>query len=119
MITITINVDGQEAQTVHMPPKSATPPGAMPAWINVPPFELTDRELDVVRMAAAGMQYKQIADSMGVAESTVRTHMHNAFARLGLQGGTMLVTWAWLTGLIDGEDVRRAWLQIAPHLVRA
>lgn len=45
---------------------------------------LTEREADVVRAAVAGLSNREIADQLGISESTVKTHLHHAFAKLHL-----------------------------------
>ena len=52
---------------------------------NVEPCPLSGRELDVLRKLAEGKVYKQIAHELGLSTSTVRTHLHNTYAKLGAQ----------------------------------
>jgi putative nucleotidyltransferase with HDIG domain len=49
----------------------------------VDPCPLSNRELDVLKQLAGGMVYKQIAQALGLSTSTVRTHLHNTYAKLG------------------------------------
>jgi putative nucleotidyltransferase with HDIG domain len=44
---------------------------------------LSKRELDVLKKLAGGQVYKQIAHELGLSTSTVRTHLHNTYAKLG------------------------------------
>jgi putative nucleotidyltransferase with HDIG domain len=46
------------------------------------PSPLTDRETAALRQLAAGKVYKDIANNLGVATSTVRTHLHSVYAKL-------------------------------------
>lgn len=46
------------------------------------PSPLSDRETAALRALAAGKVYKDIADELGVATSTVRTHLHSVYAKL-------------------------------------
>jgi putative nucleotidyltransferase with HDIG domain len=50
---------------------------------HVDPCPLSRRELDVLRKLAEGKVYKQIAGELGLSTSTVRTHLHNTYAKLG------------------------------------
>jgi putative nucleotidyltransferase with HDIG domain len=50
---------------------------------NVDPCPLSTREVDVLRRLAEGKVYKQIAQELGLSTSTVRTHLHNTYAKLG------------------------------------
>ncbi len=52
---------------------------------HVEPCPLSGRELDVLRLLAEGKVYKQIAHQLGLSTSTVRTHLHNTYAKLGAQ----------------------------------
>lgn len=49
----------------------------------VDPCPLSARELDVLKRLAEGKVYKQIAMELDVSTSTVRTHLHNTYAKLG------------------------------------
>jgi len=44
---------------------------------------MSKRELEVVRRLAQGMVYKQIASELGLSTSTIRTHLHNIYGKLG------------------------------------
>jgi len=47
------------------------------------PCPLSARELDVLRHLAEGMVYKQIAGEMQLSVSTIRTHLHNVYGKIG------------------------------------
>ncbi len=49
----------------------------------VDPCPMSAREIDVLRRLARGMVYKQIASELGLSTSTVRTHLHNVYGKLG------------------------------------
>jgi putative nucleotidyltransferase with HDIG domain len=49
----------------------------------VDPCPMSKRELEVVRRLARGMVYKQIAGELGLSTSTIRTHLHNIYGKLG------------------------------------
>src|SRR6476469_8068684 len=49
----------------------------------VEPCPLSVRELDVLKRLAQGMVYKQIAHELSLSTSTVRTHLHNIYGKLG------------------------------------
>ncbi len=49
----------------------------------VEPCPLSSREVDVLRRLARGMVYKQIASELGLSTSTIRTHLHNVYGKLG------------------------------------
>src|SRR3954466_4302837 len=47
------------------------------------PCPLSARELDVLRLLSEGMVYKQIAGEMHLSVSTIRTHLHNVYGKIG------------------------------------
>ncbi len=49
----------------------------------VEPCPLSGREMDVLRQLSEGKVYKQIARDLGLSTSTVRTHLHNIYGKLG------------------------------------
>jgi DNA-binding NarL/FixJ family response regulator len=44
---------------------------------------MSTREVEVLRGLAQGKVYKQIASELGLSTSTVRTHLHNVYGKLG------------------------------------
>ena len=50
---------------------------------NVDPCPLSGREVEVLKRLAEGKVYKQIAHELELSTSTVRTHLHNTYAKLG------------------------------------
>ncbi|MGH2835994.1 MAG: HDOD domain-containing protein [Solirubrobacteraceae bacterium] len=61
----------------------------LPLWVGtdrprqVDPCPMSAREVDVLKRLAKGMVYKQIASELGLSTSTVRTHLHNVYGKLG------------------------------------
>jgi DNA-binding NarL/FixJ family response regulator len=62
---------------------------------------LSSREIDVVRLIAAGNANKQIAGRLGIAEETVKSHITNILAKLGANDRTHAVTTALKRGIIE------------------
>ena len=50
---------------------------------NIDPCPLSAREVEVLRRLAEGKVYKQIALELNLSTSTVRTHLHNTYTKLG------------------------------------
>ena len=56
---------------------------------------LTPRQNDLLRLVAAGHTNIQIARRLDISEGTVRTHLENIYARLGVSSRTAAVTRAF------------------------
>jgi DNA-binding CsgD family transcriptional regulator len=64
-------------------------------------LELTPRELEVLRLTARGNSAPDMAEHLVIAESTVKTHLANIYAKLGVSDRAAAVATAIRTGLID------------------
>jgi DNA-binding NarL/FixJ family response regulator len=62
---------------------------------------LTPREIDVLRLVAAGNANKEIGTQLSLTEVTVKTHVKNILAKLGANDRTHAVTIALKRGIID------------------
>jgi putative nucleotidyltransferase with HDIG domain len=49
----------------------------------IDPCPLSDREVEVLKRLSSGKVYKQIASELSLSTSTVRTHLHNIYGKLG------------------------------------
>jgi NarL family two-component system response regulator LiaR len=61
--------------------------------------DLTARELSVLRLIAAGRSNREIARELGVAEKTIKTHVSNVLAKLGVADRTQAALYAVEHGL--------------------
>lgn len=61
---------------------------------------LTPRELELVRMVAAGKRNRTIAETLHITEGTVKVHLHNVYDKLGVDGRVELVLYAQEKGLV-------------------
>ena len=61
---------------------------------------LTDRELEVLRAVAAGLTNNEIASELRLSESTVKTHVSRAFAKIGARDRVQAVIIAYDVGLV-------------------
>src|SRR5829696_4345999 len=65
--------------------------------------ELTSRELDVLRLVAAGEPNKQIAAELAISERTARTHVSRILRKLHLSSRTQAALWAVREGLTEEQ----------------
>lgn len=61
---------------------------------------LTQRELEIVRMVAKGLQNKEIAQRLSITEGTVKVHVHSVYVKLGVSTRVALMRWAESRGLL-------------------
>jgi len=64
--------------------------------------DLTARELEILRLVAAGQANKEIAAHLVISERTARTHVSNILRKLGLSSRTQAALWAVREGLASG-----------------
>ncbi len=65
------------------------------------PEPLTERETEVLRELASGKSNKEIAAALVIAEKTVRTHVSNILAKLGVASRTQAALHAVRSGLVS------------------
>lgn len=68
---------------------------------NVHDSIFTPRELDVVMLSCQGLQYKEIADRLGIKDQTVGSIKKNIFKKLGINNSVELVLYALRNNLIS------------------
>jgi NarL family two-component system response regulator LiaR len=72
------------------------------------PETLTERETEVLRLLAEGQANKEIARSLDIGEKTVKTHVSNILAKLGVQSRTQAALYAVHIGLVSADKVSEA-----------
>jgi DNA-binding NarL/FixJ family response regulator len=64
------------------------------------PDPLTERETEILRLMSGGYSNKEIANSLGVAEGTVKNHVSNILSKLGVRDRTRAVLKALELGIV-------------------
>ncbi len=67
--------------------------------------DLSDRELEVLKLVALGFQNKEIADKLYISIHTVISHRKNITDKLGIKSISGLTVYAILNKLIDTEHI--------------
>ena len=68
------------------------------------PVSLTDRELEVLKLAAGGMTNREIGRALSISARTVQVHLSNVFGKLGVGSRTEAVLYAVRKGWLAVED---------------
>ncbi|GAC1379025.1 MAG: response regulator transcription factor [Ktedonobacteraceae bacterium] len=66
--------------------------------------ELSDRELDVLRLIADGLSNAEIANKLVISEKTVKGHVSNILSKLHMMDRTQAAVFAWQEGLVARRD---------------
>ena len=86
--------------------REATPAASAPPARSAPPplDDLTERELEVLRLIAAGLNNRQIADRLVISEKTVKTHVSSILGKLHVEDRTQAAVYALRHGLAADES---------------
>jgi len=66
--------------------------------------ELSDRELEVLRLIADGLSNAEIASKLVISEKTVKGHVSNILSKLHILDRTQAAVFAWQQGLMTRHD---------------
>jgi DNA-binding NarL/FixJ family response regulator len=67
---------------------------------DAPPSPLTRREVEILRMLAAGLAQRDIAQSLVISPNTVATHIQRILTKLGVHSRAQAVAEAYRLGLL-------------------
>ena len=70
----------------------------------VPPPDLSSREMDVLNLIVQGITNKEIGHTLGIAEYTVKNHVKSILSKLGAEDRTKAATMAIQRGIVHLPD---------------
>jgi HD-GYP domain-containing protein (c-di-GMP phosphodiesterase class II) len=71
-----------------------------------PPAGLTGRQIEVLRVLAAGLSNRAIGDHLGISPRTAEHHVQDVYARIGVTSRAAAALFAMEHGLLGPEDMR-------------
>ncbi len=92
-------------RTIHAGRRHVPPAIAQEIALHAGYESLSPREHAVLALVAEGLANKEVAWELGVAEDTVKTHLKNIFAKLGVSDRTLAVTTAMRRGILGGTTL--------------
>src|SRR5262249_32513033 len=88
-------------RTVHAGRRHITAEIASEIALHAAQDPLSERELEVLTVVAAGKSNKEVARQLAVSEDTVKGHLKVIFTKLGVNDRTQAVTLAMRRGIIN------------------
>lgn len=76
----------------------------VPSAKDAAPFELTERELEILRLVASGKSNAQVAQKLRITEPTVKSHLSNVYRKLGVANRTQAARVAQTHGLLAAKN---------------
>jgi len=67
----------------------------------LPHEDLTEREMEVLKLIAQGKSNQEVADELFIGVKTVKYHLTNLFSKLGVEDRTQAAIYAHRHGLVD------------------
>ena len=61
---------------------------------------LSPREREVLLLIGEGLDNREIAERLAIGKKTVKTHVSNLLAKLGVSDRTRAAVWAWREGMV-------------------
>lgn len=100
--------------TVVSPPR----PEEAITWLADLVETLTPREIEMLRLIAGGVTYKEIGRELSISPNTIKSHGTRLVNKLGFHSMDAAISWGWLTGLITADDMKKIWKKTNPGILR-
>ncbi len=68
-------------------------------------YDISARELDIIRCLANGFSNKSIARELNITEATVKVHLKAVLRKLGLENRTQIAIWAVSQGIVPCPEI--------------
>jgi two-component system, NarL family, response regulator LiaR len=92
-VTLHPRVAARLIQEIHVPERDRLSPYT----------QLTEREMEVLKLIAKGMSNSKIAEELVISENTVKGHVSNILSKLHLADRTEAAVYAWQEGIVRRE----------------
>jgi two-component system, NarL family, response regulator LiaR len=92
-VTLHPRVAARLIQEIHVPERDRLSPYT----------QLTEREMEVLKLIAKGMSNSKIAAELVISENTVKGHVSNILSKLHLADRTEAAVYAWQEGIVRRE----------------
>ena len=70
-------------------------------------FELSERELEILKLLSTGASNKEIAQQLVISPNTVKVHLRNIFSKIGVVSRTEATLYALKIGLVNPQGVNQ------------
>jgi DNA-binding CsgD family transcriptional regulator len=80
--------------------------GARPESVRSPPAELSWREVEILRLVAAGLSNREIGERLYISEHTVANHVRSILRKTGASNRTEAAGYAYRHALVGGPERR-------------
>jgi DNA-binding NarL/FixJ family response regulator len=94
-----------DQHVLHVPPRDVEDANFRPQLVGDEENALTSRELEVLKLVAAGLSNREIAQKLWVTEQTIKFHLANVYRKLDVGNRTQASHYAHTNGLVDSRSV--------------